>query len=58
MTDWKAIARARRLEIPNDALDRIADPLNALETAMRPLLDSVPPEVEPAVAFRAAEDAE
>jgi hypothetical protein len=57
-TDWKALARARRLNIPEADLDRIAAPLDGLERAFRPLASAIPHDVEPAVIFHAAEDAE
>ena len=61
--DWKKIARANGLAIPDAALERIAQSLDALEADFRPLARTLPPETEPAVAFHAAmhaavEDAE
>jgi hypothetical protein len=53
--DWKKIARANGLAIPDAALERIAQSLDALEADFRPLVRTLPPETEPAVAFRAAE---
>jgi len=58
MTDWKSIAKARLLNIPEADLQRIAAPLDALEAAFRPLAAALPAHVEPAVMFRAAEDDE
>ena len=49
MTDWTAISRARSLDIPADAVDRIAPSLTALEAAFRPLLKKLTHSVEPAV---------
>jgi len=49
MIDWKAAARARALDIPDEALDAIAPSLDALEAAFRPLVKLLPREVEPAV---------
>jgi hypothetical protein len=49
MIDWKAAAHARELNIPDEALDRIAPALDALETAFRPLVSQLPHEVEPAI---------
>jgi len=47
MTDWKAIARARGLHLPDKELDRIARPLAALEAAFRPLVNGLTPACEP-----------
>jgi hypothetical protein len=38
MTDWKAIADARGLNIPPEDLDKIIPTLDRLEEAFRPLL--------------------
>jgi hypothetical protein len=51
--DWKKIARASGLTIPDSALDQIAQPLDDLETAFRPLARTLLPAIEPAVVFRA-----
>jgi hypothetical protein len=56
--DWKKIARASGVTIPDAAMNRIAQSLDALEADFRPLVRALPPETEPAVAFRAVEDAE
>jgi hypothetical protein len=58
MTDWKSLAKARQLNIPEPDLDRIAAPLDGLEQAFRPLAGTIPHETEPAVIFRAVEDGE
>jgi hypothetical protein len=58
MTDWGAIAMARSIEIPAQDLDRIAPPLEALEQAFRPLVEDLPPDLEPAVEFRAEAEGE
>jgi hypothetical protein len=51
--DWKQIARASGLTLAD------AEPLDGLEAAFRPLVRSLPPEMEPAVIFQAApEDGE
>jgi len=50
--DWKKIARASGLAIPDAALERIAQSLDALEADFRPLARALPPETEPAVAFQ------
>jgi len=51
--DWKKIARANGLSIPDAALERIAESLDALESGFRPLARALPPETEPAFAFHA-----
>jgi len=55
--DWKKIARANGLAIPDAALERIAQSLDALEADFRPLVRALPPETEPATVFH-AEDPE
>jgi hypothetical protein len=52
--DWKKIARASGLSIPDAALEPVARTLDALEADFRPLARGLPPEAEPAVAFHAA----
>lgn len=54
MTDWKTVARARGLDIPDEALDGIAPALNALEAAFRPLVARLQGDVEPAVVLSEA----
>jgi hypothetical protein len=54
--DWKKIARASGLAIPDTSLERIAQSLDALEAGFRPLARALPPHIEPAVAFHAAID--
>ncbi len=51
--DWKKIAKAHGLAIPEMNLERIAQPLGALEAEFRPLARAATPEDEPAVVFRA-----
>jgi hypothetical protein len=49
MTDWKEIAAARGLKIPQDQLERMTPTLEALEKAFRPIaerLEVFPGEVE------------
>lgn len=58
MKDWKAIAKASGLELDPAQLDRIAEPLEALEAAFRPLLNRLTPDVEPATGWRLEEDGE
>ena len=56
MKDWKKIASANGLNIPEADVERIAPSLDALEAAFRPLTARIPHEVEPAVGFRPAGD--
>jgi hypothetical protein len=57
MKDWRAIAKARGLDLPAGELDRIAPPLEALEAAFRPLVRDLTPGIEPALEFSVEEDA-
>jgi hypothetical protein len=57
MTDWKALARARQLNIPEPEVERLAAPLDALEAAFRPLARALPHDVEPAIVYRAGDEA-
>ena len=55
--DWKKIARASGLTIPDSAIDQIERPLDDLENAFRPLTRTLEPTTEPAGYFHAdAED--
>ena len=58
MKDWKAIAKASGLEVDATEIDRIAEPLEALEAAFRPLVKDLTPDVEPATGLRLEEDGE
>jgi hypothetical protein len=51
MKNWKLMAEAAGLDIPD--MDRITAPLDGLEAAFRPLVQSIPHDVEPALIFRA-----
>lgn len=42
MTDWKRVAAARGLEIPQEQLERISPNLKALEESFRPIADRLP----------------
>ena len=55
MKQWTQIADAAGMAIP--AMERIIPALDALETAFRPLVKTIPYDVEPALSFRAADDA-
>ena len=52
--DWKKIARASGLAIPDPSLDSIAPTLDALEDDFRPLARALPAAAEPAPIFLAA----
>ena len=52
MKNWKQMAEAAGLDIPD--MDRIAPALDGLEAAFRPLVNTIPHDVEPALIFRAA----
>ena len=58
MKDWKALANAGGLDIPVREMDRLLDPLNALEQAFRPLVKDLSPELEPATVYLPEEDGE
>ena len=58
MKDWKAIAKASGLEVDATQLNRIAETLETLDAAFRPLLKHLTPGVEPATGLRLGEDAE
>ena len=58
MTDWKGVARARRLSIPEADLETIAPRLDALEAAFRPLAAKLTPDQEPPAVFRADPESE
>ena len=58
MTDWRRIAQARGINLPESELARLAAVLDALESALASLLLEVPLETEPATVFRAAPEEE
>ena len=49
MTDWKALARARGLDIPPAAVEAVSPSLEGLEQAFRPLTAKLPFSIEPAI---------
>lgn len=49
MKNWKILATANGLGIPEEQLDRITPSLDALEAAFRPLAAGIPFEIEPAI---------
>ena len=58
MTDWKAIARARGIDIPANELERTLRPLESLEETFRPMVRHLGPADEPAIVFHAGENEE
>jgi hypothetical protein len=56
MTDWVTIAKATGLNLASKELDRIAQPLTALEETLRPLIKDLTPEIEPAFEFHMEEN--
>jgi hypothetical protein len=53
MDDWKAIAEARGLGIPDTEVARLVPVMEALERSFRPLLKALPHEADLANNFRA-----
>jgi hypothetical protein len=51
MKNWKLLAAAQSLDIPEQDLARIAPALDSLEAAFRLLAAALGPETEPAVIF-------
>ena len=48
MKDWKAVAQASGLGLSGEELERVTGPLAALEKTFRPLVEDLPPGLEPA----------
>jgi hypothetical protein len=57
MKNWKSLAEAGGLDIPPADVDRIVEPLNALEKAFRPLVKDLPADLEPAFQYRQEDEA-
>jgi hypothetical protein len=53
--NWKAIAQANNLDIPEPDWARITPPLDALESVFRPAVAQLPDDALPALIFRAEE---
>ena len=51
MKDWNKIAAASNLAIPDADLERIRPSLDQLEAAFRPMVKTIPHEVEPDITF-------
>jgi hypothetical protein len=56
MKDWRAIAKGQGLEVSVRELDRIVEPLDALEEVFRPLVKHLGPEQEPATVLRTGDE--
>ncbi|MBI4877239.1 MAG: hypothetical protein HY822_21640 [Acidobacteria bacterium] len=54
--DWKMLARALSLDIPEGDVEKIVAPLDGLESSFRPLAENVPLLAEPAVVFFCPEE--
>lgn len=54
MTDWKKLAAARGLGIPDADLERIIPTLDGAQAAFRPLANGLLLHEDPAVLFEAA----
>jgi len=52
MKDWVNIAKAHGLDLSARELDRITQPLAALDETFQPLVKNLTPDVEPAFEFR------
>ena len=50
MKDWKAIAKARGIDIGPDTAERTVAPLNEMEEIFRSLIPDLSPDIEPAFA--------
>jgi hypothetical protein len=58
MRDWKALAKANGAPSSGKELDRITEPLEALEESLRRLTVDLSPDLEPATSFRVEADHE
>jgi hypothetical protein len=56
MKDWIRIAQAQGLDLPPKELERITQPLTALQTVFEPLTRSLTYDVEPATVLLDEED--
>lgn len=54
MPDWQALSKARNLDIPPDAIDRIAPSLDALDADFTRLLPKLSNTIEPAITLSEA----
>jgi hypothetical protein len=58
MKNWSGIAQAHGLDLPSRELDRIAQPLAALEETFRPLVQQLTPDLEPDFELHLGEEGE
>jgi hypothetical protein len=58
VNDWIAIAQGVGLDLSPVELAKLAAPLSPLEARLAALVESLPPELEPAAEFRACEEGE
>jgi hypothetical protein len=58
MKNWVSIAQAYGLELSASDLDRVAQPLAALEETFRPLVKQLTPDQEPDFELHLGEEAE
>ena len=58
MKNWVAIAQAHGLALSGSELDRVTQPLAALEETFRPLLKQLTPDLEPDVELHLAGEGE
>jgi hypothetical protein len=56
MKDWVSIAKGHGLDLSARELDRIAQPLAALDETFQPLVAHLTPDTEPAFEFRMEDD--
>lgn len=47
--NWKLIAAGNGMHVPEGELEKVAPSLSALEAAFRPLVATIPLEIEPAI---------
>jgi hypothetical protein len=57
MRDWKAVARARGIDVPPGELERTIAPLDEMELIFRSLVDGLEPGMEPAFGVRLEDEA-
>ncbi|MEP6536476.1 MAG: hypothetical protein ABJF23_14210 [Bryobacteraceae bacterium] len=57
MKNWKALAEAYELAIPESEMDRIAVPLNGLEESFRKLAAAFPADTDSALTFDVSPEA-
>jgi hypothetical protein len=50
-SDWEALARARGFDMAPEQLDRVVEPLRALEKRFRPLAADLSFDLDPATTF-------